>query len=320
MIIVRSPVRVSILGGTDYNSFIRKNGSGLALGFAIDKYSYIAVQKIEKFPSRIIYSKIESVNSNKDIEHKGIWAALNKENLFLQPLELTHFSQLGSSLGLGSSSAFMVALIKSLNLVNNENIGRIKLVERAVAAEQSYSSVGWQDAAFSCLGGLRSLEFTQRDKVLISSSSYWINNHSTIEEYGLLFNTRLKRNSSDQIEQYIIDIDKNENVRKIFEITKEAMDLNISYDIEKIAKLMKRGWEYKRAIHPSISNAFIDSLIETCYDNGALGAKLCGSGAGGCVFILADPKHHPNIINCMQESGCKHISFKIDTEGVKQLQ
>ena len=28
------------------------------------------------------------------------------------------------------------------------------------------------------------------------------------------------------------------------------MDLNISYDIEKIAKLMKRGWEYKRSNPP----------------------------------------------------------------------
>ena len=37
-----------------------------------------------------------------------------------------------------------------------------------------------------------------------------------------------------------------------------------------------------------------------------------------CLFSV-DPKHHPNIINCMQESGCKHISFKIDTELVKTI-
>ena len=116
-------------------------------------------------------------------------------------------------------------------------------------------------------------------------------------------------------------MDKNENVKQIFKLTQEALDLNIyNIDVEKLAKLMGRGWEYKKQIHTSISNPFIDAQILNCYENGAWGAKLCGSGAGGCIFVLADPTFHKTIINCMVENDCKQILFKIDTDGVKQLQ
>ncbi len=324
MIIIRSPYRISLLGGmSDYDQYLDKYKVGTTVNFAIDKYSYIAAQKLDKFPSRIIYSKTEYVDFNGDIKHDGIWAAVNREDLFLQPLEITHFSDLGSNLGLGSSSAFMAALIKSLLVLKEEKIDTLDLIQKTVNAEQSYSTVGWQDATASILGGLRVSTYSKNeDKVSISSIPYNGRVRRTIEEYGLLFNTGQLRNSSDNIDWYIDKISESENVKKIYELAEEGANLldEDDFDIEKFGYFLHKNWQYKKHVSDKITTSQINYLIEAVLHPLVFGAKLLGGGAGGCIFALGEPKNHSLIIELMEAAGCVHIPYKIDTEGVKQLQ
>lgn len=325
MIIVRAPYRISLLGGaSDYDVYLDKYKVGLTINLTINKYSYIALQKLDKFPSRVIYSKIENVDFNGDIEHRGIWAAFNRENLFLQPLELFHASDLGGGLGLGSSSAFMVALIQTLSKLKNENLIKMELIKRAVEAEQSYSTVGWQDATASTLGGLRTTGYTKpKDEVVISSLQYnFYDARYKLAEYGLLFNTSQLRNSSDNVETYIDKINKNGSVKKIYDLAEEGVDLleKDNFDVEKFGHLMRKSWHLKKHISDRISNSHINYLIEGVLAPLTYGSRLMGGGGGGCIFTLADPKNHNLIIEVMEQAGCKHIPYEMDIEGVKQLQ
>ena len=75
MIISRTPVRISFLGGgTDYPDHFRKHG-GQTLSLAIDKYSYISVNPLaDLFDHSILvsYSRTEVVHQLGEIEHPAV--------------------------------------------------------------------------------------------------------------------------------------------------------------------------------------------------------------------------------------------------------
>lgn len=53
-----------------------------------------------------------------------------------------------------------------------------------------------------------------------------------------------------------------------------------------------------------VSNEALDRLIQSAKQNGALGAKLTGSGQGGCMIALAtDPTHAAHIRRALRDAG-----------------
>ncbi|MBD3289091.1 mevalonate kinase [candidate division KSB1 bacterium] len=56
-----------------------------------------------------------------------------------------------------------------------------------------------------------------------------------------------------------------------------------------------------------VSSPELEHLIHTALENGALGAKLCGAGKGGCMVALADSIEH-----------AEKISVKLSEAGAKQ--
>ena len=77
MIISRTPLRMSFVGGgSDLPSYYREYG-GAVVSTAIDKFVYVTMNR--KFDSgiRVAYSRVEEVNSVFEIEHQLVRAALN---------------------------------------------------------------------------------------------------------------------------------------------------------------------------------------------------------------------------------------------------
>ena len=69
MIISKTPLRISFVGGgSDIESFYAKSG-GAVLSTSIDKYIYITVNKKFDDRIRVSYSRTEEVGSVPEIEH-----------------------------------------------------------------------------------------------------------------------------------------------------------------------------------------------------------------------------------------------------------
>ncbi len=68
------------------------------------------------------------------------------------------------------------------------------------------------------------------------------------------------------------------------QIAEEAMTSIESFDLRGIGRLMDRNQLLLQ--EAEISCPELDSLIKICRDAGALGAKLTGSGGGGCMLAL----------------------------------
>ena len=115
MIIVRSPLRISLGGGgTDLPSYYEKN-EGFLISAAIDKFVYITIH--ENFEKEILlkYSKIEKVKKADDIKHPIFRETLKMLELESVPLEIQSMADIPSGTGLGSSSSFTTALLKALH-------------------------------------------------------------------------------------------------------------------------------------------------------------------------------------------------------------
>ena len=114
MIISKTPMRLSFVGGgSDLPSFYR-DGVGAVLSTSIDKFVYVTINKRFEPGIRLSYSKTEEVLSVAEIEHRIVKATLGKLGMD-GGVEITSIADIPSrGSGLGSSSSFTVGLLHAL--------------------------------------------------------------------------------------------------------------------------------------------------------------------------------------------------------------
>ena len=76
---------------------------------------------------------------------------------------------------------------------------------------------------------------------------------------------------------------------------------------------MHEHWEHKKKRSSSMSNPNIDRWYELGRENGALGGKLVGAGAGG--FLLFYTRELRRLRNAMAADGLAEIRFRFDNDG-----
>ena len=144
MIISKTPYRISFFGGgSDYPNFYKKYG-GSVLSATIDKHIYITARFLPKFfkhKYRIVWSKIEEVESISQIKHPVV----NKLLKYLkinEGLEIHYDGDLPAGSGIGSSSCFTVGLMNTLLNLKKINLSK-KYYERGCRITGSNSFFFW---------------------------------------------------------------------------------------------------------------------------------------------------------------------------------
>src|ERR1035438_5936157 len=135
MIITRTPYRITLGGGgTDLPSFYREHG-GFILAVAIDKYMYLNVNTpIVDDMIRVRYSKAEMVRHVDEIEHSLAREAMKFFNLSTG-LEIVSIADIPAGTGMGSSSCYLVGLLKALHTLSQRPVGAAELAEEACHIE-----------------------------------------------------------------------------------------------------------------------------------------------------------------------------------------
>ena len=170
MIISRTPLRMSFVGGgSDLPAFYRKFG-GAVLSTAIDKYVYVNVNKKFDEGVRVAYSKNEEVDSIDKIEHRLVRATL-KDMGITGGVEIATIADVPShGTGLGSSSSFAVGILNALHAYKGELRSPRDLAEEACRIEIDVlgEPIGKQDQYAAAFGGLRYYEFHPDGNVSIN--------------------------------------------------------------------------------------------------------------------------------------------------------
>ena len=324
MILVRSPLRISIIGGsTDLPSFYRKY-SGFVISGAINKYVYVLVNRTMQEEILLKYSQFENPETINDINHPIIREVLKRMQFKSPQLEIVTFADIPGGMGLGSSSSFTCALLKALYSHRNIQILPDKLAEKACSIEIDTlkGNLGKQDQYISAYGGLQCMWFDKDDEVAVRPLKISFDKMLELQDSIMLFFTGFTHTTNDVLKDQVKRTENNDeemiaNLLKVKEMAFEGKKLLESGDITGYGKLTHEHWMNKRKRSNGMSNDIIDQWYNAGINAGAIGGKLVGSGGGGfLMFITEDQKR---LRNTMKEIGLEEVRFNFDFEGTKRI-
>ncbi len=319
MIISRTPFRISFFGGgTDYPIWYEQYG-GAVLATTIDKYCHISCRYLPPFfehKSRIVYSKIEHVKSNDQIEHQAVRGVLQYMGID-SGVEIHHDGDLPARTGLGSSSAFTVGLLNTIAALKGNMLTKMDLMKKAIQVEQEILGeyVGSQDQVMAAHGGFCRIDFSTNHEIRVSPMMMNPERLSEFQNHLLLFFTGFSRTASEIAKEQIEKTnDRKSELKQMYQMVDEGVSiLTGQSNLDQFGLLLHESWKLKRSLTPKISSGRIDEIYETARETGAVGGKLLGAGGGGFMLIFARPENHSKIKEKL--SGLLRVPFEFETMG-----
>src|SRR5258708_1717936 len=198
MIIVRSPLRISLGGGgTDLASYYREH-EGFLIAAAIDKYVYITVH--HNFTDDLIvkYSQLERVASAAQVQHPIIREALTLLKLDGRFMEIASMADIPAGTGLGSSGSFTTALLRALHAHTRGIVHPRELAEQAchIEIDRLGEPIGKQDQYIAAFGGITCFTFLSDGRVEAWPLEVSAETLYNLEDNLLLFFTGYSRSAS----------------------------------------------------------------------------------------------------------------------------
>lgn len=301
-ITAQAPTRISLFGGgTDLPVFSDKYG-GLVISMAINIHKTITFSdegKNNSLDERFVKAFLDEYGVNYSFEEGG-------DGVFHG--------------GLGGSASMAVAIVAALDpLLSKE--------ERAEKAWQICNNrlglySGKQDEYAASFGGMNTILFTKNEVVVTpvdrDTALFW-------KDRILLFDTGERRvNPKLQENLKTLRIDREMRLQMIKAAAEAALPAIESRNVKEVAWLIRDSWSLKSGL-PWVSNEKIDRIYHAAFNDEervtgewALAGKLLGSGGGGYMAFLVEPKKQKKVIEKLEQiEGVKHCKFSIDWEGAK---
>ena len=320
MIVSRTPLRMSFVGGgSDLPSYYRQKG-GAVLSTSVDKYMYVTVNKKFDNDIRLSYSITENESSIQQIKHPIVRNTL--ELLDIQGgVEISSISDIPSQgSGLGSSSSYTVALLHALYAHKGESISKEELgrFSSYIEIDLCGDKIGKQDQYAAAFGGLNLIEFNEDESVVVSPIICKPETIKKMEESIIVFYTGRTRSASTLLSEQSDNMkkaDKRELMSNMVSLAYDMRSLLENDNIEPLGELLDQNWQLKRQMTPGISDSQIDGWYSKGILAGATGGKLLGAGNGGFMMFFAPKEKHTDIIKAMK--GLQRVPFSFDIKGSK---
>jgi len=325
VIVTRTPVRISFLGGgTDYPEHFLKHG-GQTLGVSIDKYSYVSVKRMAPlfdYSIRVGYSRTETVHDREEIQHPSVRECLRFLDLH-GPLEIHYIGDLPARTGLGSSSSFTVGLLHALHALKGERPSQQQLAEEAVHVEREMirENVGVQDQYTCALGGFLHLTYLAGSGD-IRPTRLTIPPHrmADLESHLMLFHTGLVRHAHEVLVEQLANTREGRISRELTTLSAlvdQGLELLQSErPISQFGEILDRAWMSKRRLSSRITSERIDGIYNSARAAGAAGGKLLGAGGGGFFLVVAAPERHADILQAL-EGSARSVQVSTEATGSK---
>ena len=319
MIITRAPYRISFFGGgTDYPEWFSKNG-GSFLSLSINKYAYIALRVKPAFVEkryRVSWRLQEDVTEIGKIKHPIVRESLLHHG-FNDGLDITYLGDLPSGTGLGSSSAFTVALNHALltSIGKNSNAKDLSSLAYFIERDKLKEVIGIQDQIATAYGGFNKVKINKDASYELSKITMSAEDEQEFVNRCVLVFTGINRRASSIAEQKVKNFDnKSEILKKMTQKVNDAYEIIKQQDYISFGKLLHENWLLKKSLSNVISNTRIDEMYDFAIENGAKGGKLLGAGSGGFLLFFCDSVLNKNKLQS-KFSESEIVNFEISKSG-----
>jgi D-glycero-alpha-D-manno-heptose-7-phosphate kinase len=320
MIISKTPLRMSwVGGGSDLPSFYREE-LGAVISTSINKYIYIALNPKFDGKIRLNYSRTEEVSDINQIEHPIFKQTLLHMGI-KGGIEIASMADIPSKgSGLGSSSSFTVGLLNALYAYNNQYVSKEKLAKEACHIEinKCNEPIGKQDQYAAAFGGINLIKFHGNEDVTVEPIICNPDLYKNIEECTIVFYTGRTRSAFDLLARQskeLASLEKKNKMRRMVElafILKTELESN---SITNFGEILHENWILKSELTHGITDNQLNKWYNDGIKNGAKGGKLLGAGNGGFLMFFAEPQYHKNIENALAE--LQKVNIKFDNAGTQ---
>ena len=320
MIIAQTPLRVSFFGGgSDFPSFYCSEG-GAVLSSAIDKYIFITIKRRFDRKLRIGYTRTEMVDTVGEIQHELIREALRRTGI-TEGVEVTTMGDIPSAgSGLGSSSTVTVGSLQVMYTYLGEIVQQERLAREAcdIEIQTLHKPIGIQDQYIAAYGGLRFMEFTPDDRVIVQKVALDPDTERSLNENLLLFFTGVTRKSASILKEQKQNINGRLAVlRQLKEMAYTARDSLLAGEVDEIGHLLHQSWVLKKQLASQISNGRLDEIYDTARRAGALGGKITGAGGGGFLILYCPHDRQQAVREALHD--LQELPFQLERDGSKVI-
>ena len=320
MIIVQTPLRVSLFGGgTDFPSYYRAHG-GCVLSFTIDKYIFVTIKRRFDDLLRVGYTRTEMAESIDTIEHELIRETLRKTGIDMG-VEITTMGDIPSAgSGLGSSSTVTVGALHAMYTLMGEIVPAERLAREACEIEIDVlgKPIGIQDQYIAAYGGLRFLEFQPGGEVVSERVKLSEKTQRDLNQNLMLFFTGLTRQSSSILKEQKSNIDQRLSILgQLKEMAHVARQDVAGGKVDTIGELLHESWQMKKQLASNVSNGVIDEMYTRAREAGAIGGKITGAGGGGFLLLYCPYEKQETVRDALDE--LQELPFKIEHDGSKVI-
>lgn len=323
MIVTRTPFRITLGGGgTDLPSFYREHG-GFVLAVGIDKYMFLNVNTpiVDDF-IRVRYSKAETVSHVDEVQHTLAREALRLFNI-QNGIEIVSIADIPAGTGLGSSSCFLVGLLKALHTLMRVHVSAEELAEEACHIELGIlkNPIGKQDQYMAAFGGLTTLDIAGDGTVKARPLQLSIELVEELENNLLLFYTGAMRDANSILTHQNSAAERNDAtvVNSLLEIKDIGFEITSAItqgNLRRFGELMDYHWQAKKRLSHGVTNPMIDACYQLAKDNGAVGGKITGAGGGGFLMLYCEGSKG-TLRGAMRRAGLRELNFRFEFEGAK---
>ncbi len=324
-----APTRVDLAGGTiDIPPLFLFHEGAATVNFAIDLLARVRIET--RSDDKIILESIDrgvtfesSLDKIGELAFEPCLELLAKLVYFFKPevgFNMTTDSEAPAGAGLAGSSTLNIACIGALNALVGNRYAPEKFIPIAANVECQVIKVptGFQDYYSAQYGGAACIHFRsdgmEREALDIDTK--------TLENRVVVLYTGEPRNSGTnnwEITKRHIDGDKEtfdifEGIRNSSLSLREAL---LNGDWNEVGEILQKAHPQRKRLSPNITTPNMDTLIEKALENGAIAAKVCGAGGGGCIAFFCEENQKAEVEAALaEEQDVEVLDWKISTDGL----
>jgi D-glycero-alpha-D-manno-heptose-7-phosphate kinase len=321
MIISRTPLRLSFVGGgTDLPDFYEEHG-GAVVSTTLDKWIHVIVAPRFEGDVRVSYSRTEIVANARAVEHELAREAMRMTGV-PRGVDIVTLADVPShGTGVGSSSSVTVGLLNALYAFQGVYKPPMQLAEEAAKIEIDIlgKPIGRQDQYAAAVGGFNFIEFLPRgggvkvEPVIAPRQTLKRLQRSLMIFYtgqqrsadGILSSQRQATRSGEAVDPLC----------RMRDLAFEFRDRLVNGDLDALGALLHENWQLKRELVDGISSTQIDDWYERALSAGAAGGKILGAGAGGFLLLLAAPERQDAVRAELSE--LRELAFRFSAYGTQ---
>ena len=323
-----APTRVDLAGGTiDIPPLFLFHEGAATVNFAINLMAKCRLET--RTDDKIFIESIDrqesfetSLSKLPELAHEPRLELLSKLVYFFKPetgFNMITESEAPAGAGLAGSSTLNIACIGALNRMVGNRYQPDNFIRIAANVECQVIKVptGYQDYYSAQYGGVACIHFGPEG---MTREALNIDTAALERRIAVCYTGEPRNSGTNNWEITKRHIDGDPEIFDIFEgIRDSSLDVRkalLAGEWDATGQIIADAFPARKRLSPNITTPQMDHLIDVALANGAVAAKVCGAGGGGCIAFFCEDGRRTDVERSLAEDGARVLDWTLNTEGL----